>query len=153
TLTPMMCSQLFRARRGQPSWIGRLLDRGLHGLIAGYGRVLRLVLRHRGVIGFITFTTIATAVWLYVDMPKGMFPQQDTGMLIGSTLAPQDISFPAMKERQQKVMQIVLSDPDVSHVIGNVGGFGSSAVNTGSMFIALKDKPERKISADEVIAR
>jgi hydrophobic/amphiphilic exporter-1 (mainly G- bacteria), HAE1 family len=153
TLTPMMCSQLFRVRAHKVTWIGRLLDRGLEGLIAGYGRVLRLVLQHQLAIGLVTIATIGTTVYLYIDMPKGMFPQQDTGMLIGTTIGPQDISFPAMKERHQKTMAVVLSDPDVSHIIGSVGGFGSSTVNTGSMFIALKDKPARKASADEVINR
>jgi len=153
TLTPMMCAKLLRRAPERPGWLSRVLERSLDALVRGYAAVLRLVLRHRIVVGLITLGTVAMTVWLYTQVPAGLFPQQDTGMLTGSTQGPQDISFPAMKERQEQLIQVVLSDPDVLHVNANVGGFGSTTVNTGRMFIALRDKPERTASSDEVIAR
>jgi hydrophobe/amphiphile efflux-1 (HAE1) family protein len=153
TLTPMMCSELLRAERRAPGRIGRMLDRGLARLVAGYGRALRFVLGHRGLIGGVTAATIATTMWLYTQVPPGLFPQQDTGMIQGSSLGPQDISFPAMKARQEQLNAIVMQDPDVAHVVSNIGGFGASTGNAGTMFIQLKERPERKASADQVIER
>jgi multidrug efflux pump len=122
-------------------------------LSRGYGRALRFVLRHRFVIGVVTVGTIVTTIWLYTQVPPGLFPQQDTGQLRGSSLGPQDISFAAMKARQEELNAIVMADPDVAHVVSNIGGFGASTINQGGMFIQLKEKPERKASADEIIAR
>jgi hydrophobe/amphiphile efflux-1 (HAE1) family protein len=154
TLTPMMCSELLRGARRQPGRIGRALDRGLARMTAGYGRALHLVLRHRIVIGIVTVATIGVTIWLlFFRMSFGLFPQQDTGQLRGSSLGPQDISFAAMKARQEELHQIVMSDPDVAHVVSNIGGFGASTVNQGNMFIQLKEKPARKASADQIINR
>ncbi|HEX4416520.1 MAG TPA: efflux RND transporter permease subunit, partial [Kofleriaceae bacterium] len=154
TLTPMMCSELLRGRTDQPpGWLGRTLDRGLSAIIAGYGRALRFVLSHTLLIGLVTLGTIVTTGWLFTQVPPGLFPQQDTGMIIGASLGPQDISFSAMKSRQEELNGIVLKDPDVSHVVSSIGGFGASTGNQGTMFISLKDKPIRKDSADDVIAR
>jgi multidrug efflux pump len=153
TLTPMMCSRLLHEKPRQPGRIGRLLDRGLSGLIAGYGAALRVVLRHRIVVGLVFVGAIVATGFLYVKIPFGLFPQQDTGMLVGTALGPQDISFGAMKQRMQVLTDIVRKDPAVEHVISNVGGFGSSTVNTGTMFVQLHSKPERKDDADQVIAR
>jgi multidrug efflux pump len=153
TLTPMMCSRLLRRQHGSPGLLARGLEKGLAFLVNGYAFVLRVVLRHRYVMGVVTIATIATTIWLYTQIPSGLFPQQDTGMIRASTQGPQDISFPAMKERQHKLIQIVLADPDVGHINANVGGFGGNTGNTGNMFIALKDFPERKSSADDVINR
>ncbi len=139
TLTPMMCAHLLRGETRPPGVVGRTLDRGLAGLIAGYSWLLRVVLRHRGIVGALTLATIVTTIWLFTQIPTGLFPQQDTGMLRGGTVGPQDISYGAMYERQQALNTIVAADPDVAHFISNIGGFGSSTVNTGSMFIALKD--------------
>jgi hydrophobe/amphiphile efflux-1 (HAE1) family protein len=152
TLTPMMCSELLRPHRA-PGRIGRTLERGLAAVIAGYGRALRVVLRHRRAVFVATLAIIAITVRLFFLVPLGLFPQQDTGMLQGSSLGPQDISFPAMKARQEQLNAIVLADPDVAHVVSNVGGFGASTGNAGTMFIALKDRPARTASADQVIER
>ncbi|HEY6174026.1 MAG TPA: efflux RND transporter permease subunit [Kofleriaceae bacterium] len=152
TLTPMMCSELLRPHRA-PGGLGRMLDRGLRRLIGGYGRALRFVLRHQSLIGIVTIGTIATTVWLYTKVPPGLFPQQDTGQLVGSALAPQDISYPAMKDRQEKLNAVVMADPDVAHIVSNVGGWGASTGNQATMFIQLKPLPERTSTADEVIAR
>ena len=153
TLTPMMCAHLLKHKTEEPNWLARALERGLDVIVRGYSAMLRLVLRHTVIVGVLTIGTVGTTVWLYGQVPAGLFPQQDTGMLMGSTQGPQDISFPAMKERQERLLEIVLADPDVAHVNANVGGFGSSTLNTGRMFIQLVEKPKRKVSADEVIAR
>ncbi|HEX2685044.1 MAG TPA: efflux RND transporter permease subunit [Kofleriaceae bacterium] len=161
TLTPMMCSEILRPHRapggpggpGGPGWIARALDRGLAHLVSGYGRALRFVLRHRSLIGGVTIATIATTMWLFTQVPPGLFPQQDTGQLLGSSLGPQDISYPAMKARQEQLNAIVMADPDVAHVVSNVGGFGASTGNAGTMFIQLRPLPERRSTSDEVIAR
>ncbi len=155
TLTPMMTSRMLVAKhsRRAPGRLGRALDGFLARLVAGYGRALRFVLAHRLIIGFVTVATIVVTVMLYRAVPFSLLPQQDTGMLMGRTRGPQDISFAAMKQRQDELIHIVMEDPDVDHVIGNVGGFGSSTINTGSMFIQLKDKPGRKASADQIIDR
>jgi multidrug efflux pump subunit AcrB len=152
TLTPMMCSELLRPRR-PPGRIGRAIERALAALIAGYGRALAAVLRHRGLMLTATFATIATTVWLYTQVPPGLFPQQDTGMIQGSSLGPQDISFPAMKARQEQLNEVLQADPDIAHVVSNVGGFGASTGNAGTMFIALRPRPARTASVDEVIDR
>jgi len=152
TLTPMMCSELLRPHQ-PPGRIGRVLDRGLQALVNGYGRALAFVLRHRAIVGVVTLATIGTTIWLYTKVPPGLFPQQDNGMLQGSSLAPQDISFPAMKARQEQLNAILRDDPDIAHVVSSVGGFGSSTTNQGSMFIALKDRSQRTSSATEVMER
>jgi multidrug efflux pump len=152
TLTPMMCSVLLRPHRA-PGRAGRLLDRGLAGVVAGYGRGLRFVLRHRIVVGLVTVATVVMTGWTAIHLPFGLFPQQDTGMLSGSSQAPQDISYPAMKARQEILNKIVEQDPDVAHVVSNIGGFGASTGNAGTLFIALKDPSQRTSSAEQVIAR
>ena len=81
--------------------------------------MLRVVLRHRYITGIVTVATIACTVWLYQLLPWGAFPQQDTGMLSATTEGPQDISFPAMKDKQYELVKLVLSDPDVAHINAN----------------------------------
>src|SRR5262249_51141020 len=151
TLTPMMCSELLRPHGGEPGWFGRGLERVLQTLIGGYGRALRFVLRHQLFIGLVTIATIVTTVRLFLLVPPGLFPQQDTGQLLGSSLAPQDISYPAMKARQEELNAIVMQDPDVADVVSSIGGFGASTGNQGTLFIQLKPLPERKSTSDEVI--
>jgi hydrophobe/amphiphile efflux-1 (HAE1) family protein len=152
TLTPMMTSELLRPHRAAGG-LGRWLERGLQGLTAGYGRALRFVLRHQRLVWRVTVATIATTGWLYTKVPSGLFPQQDTGQLMGSSLGPQDISYPAMKARQEQLNAIVMQDPDVAHVVSNIGGWGSSTGNQGNLYIQLRPLPERKSTADQVIAR
>jgi hydrophobe/amphiphile efflux-1 (HAE1) family protein len=153
TLTPMMCAHILKHKEDKPGRLARTLERGLDFIVRGYSAMLRVVLRHTVIVGVLTIGTVGTTIWLYGQVPAGLFPQQDTGMLMGSTQGPQDISFPAMKERQERLLAIVLADPDVAHVNANVGGFGSSTLNTGRMFIQLVEKPKRTVSADQVIAR
>ncbi len=158
TLTPMMCAVLLRERSGpgkrkRQGALARFLTGAADGLLAGYARGLRWVLRHQLLMLLVTVGTVALSVCLYIFIPKGLFPQQDTGMLIGISDAPQDISFPAMRDRQQRVNDVVLADPDVAHMVSFIGGMGGSAGNTGSAFIDLKPRSQRSSSADEVINR
>ncbi len=153
TLTPMMCSRLLPPHQVKPGPVGKLVENALQWLIDGYGTLLHVVLRHRIIIGLVTIGTMVATVYIASIVPPGLFPQQDTGLIQGSSQGPQDISYPAMKERQEKLNVIVKQDPDVAHVISNIGGFGASTANTGTLFIVLKDLPERKATVDEVINR
>jgi hydrophobe/amphiphile efflux-1 (HAE1) family protein len=154
TLTPMMCSRLLKPETGEHGRLYRLFERGFDGLVALYGRGLNVVLRHQFFTLMVMLGTIVLTGYLYVIIPKGFFPQQDTGMITGITEASQDISFPAMAERQQAVANIVLQDPAVASVGSYIGPGGPTAtLNNGRMFIALKPKGERSASADEVINR
>ena len=155
TLTPMLCSRLLRHQA--KSAHGRLyrgLEHGFDGLLAAYEAGLKVVMRWRFLTLLVTFGTIALTVYLYVIIPKGFFPQQDTGMIVGITEAGQDISFDAMSERTQAVINTVLKDPAVFSVGAAIGPGGSTAaINNGRFFIALKPRGQRDASADEVINR
>jgi hydrophobe/amphiphile efflux-1 (HAE1) family protein len=154
TLTPMMCSRLLKPETAQHGRLYRLFERGFDGLLGLYGRGLNIVLRHQFITLMVMLGTIVLTGYLYVVIPKGFFPQQDTGMITGITEASQDISFPAMAERQQAVVDIVLQDPAVASVGSYIGPGGPTAtLNNGRMFIALKPQGERNASADEVINR
>ena len=153
TLTPMMCSRMLRHAPANPGWFARALEASVDGMIRAYGFLLRGVLRHRFLMGLVTLATVVLTVWLYTKVPSGLFPQQDSGMITGTTQGPQDMSFVAMKAKQLELIHIVLADPDVEHINANVGGWGSSTMNTARMFVQLKPKPERTSSADQVIAR
>jgi hydrophobe/amphiphile efflux-1 (HAE1) family protein len=155
TLTPMMCSLMLRRPQDQKQGRFYHWSEGLFaGLLRGYERGLRWVLRHYVVTLLVASATVAVTVYLYIVTPKGLFPQQDTGMITGLTEASQDISFPAMLERQQRVNKILEGDPDIDHVAVFMGsGNNASTGNTSNMFMALKPRSQRKASADEVIAR
>ncbi|HXN40850.1 MAG TPA: efflux RND transporter permease subunit, partial [Myxococcaceae bacterium] len=154
TVTPMMCAKFLRPERDRKH--GRLYllsERFFSGMLGGYERGLKWVLRHQRVMLAATLATVGLTVCLYVIVPKGFFPQQDTGNLIGFSEAAQDISFTAMKERQQAVDAVVRADPDVLHVNSFIGGGGGSTSNTGFLFLQLKPYPDRKTTADGVINR
>ncbi|MGZ3477279.1 MAG: efflux RND transporter permease subunit, partial [Polyangiales bacterium] len=156
TLTPMMCSRLLRTKSEEkkPGLFDRASEAFFDGMLRGYAGALRWVLRHRPIVGALTILTISLTVYLYVIVPKGLFPQQDTGMLMGFSEAPQDISFPAMLERQTKLNQLVQTDPEVLHSVSFMGGGpGGSAGNTGTVFIALRPRSVRKTTADAIINR
>jgi multidrug efflux pump len=154
TLTPTMSSRLLRRfSDDKPTRFARVSERGFTALQGLYARCLDWILRHQVAALALTVGTVAFTVFLYVVVPKGLFPQQDTGMLMGSTEASQDVSFPAMKVYQEQVNAIVSADPDVDHVVSFIGSSNASTGNAGTLFIALKDKPGRKSTADEVIAR
>jgi hydrophobe/amphiphile efflux-1 (HAE1) family protein len=154
TLTPMMCSRLLTPETHQHGRLYRLFERFFDGLLGLYGRGLNIVLRHQFITLMVMLGTIVLTGYLYVVIPKGFFPQQDTGMITGITEASEDISFPAMAERQQAVANIVLQDSAVASIGSYVGPGGPTAtLNNGRLFIALKPQGERSASADEVINR
>ena len=156
TLTPMLCSRFLRAEADSPK-PGRFsqgCERSYQWLLDHYATGLKWVLRHQGFTLVVALLTMVATVWLYRVVPKGFFPQQDTGVLMGTTEASQDISFAAMAKLQQKVAGIVLADPAVASLGSFIGaGAGSSTVNNGRMFITLKPLAQRKDSADVIVGR
>ena len=154
----MLCAQFLKAR--DESRHGRLYRAGENAfewLHFEYNSALRWVLRHQGLILCVAIGCAALNVYLFIIVPKGFFPQQDTGRLSGRTLAAQDISFPAMRDKQRNLAQMALEDPAIQSVTAFVGGNGpgGGSTNVGSMFIGLKplqDRPGR-VSADQVVAR
>ncbi|WP_426614450.1 efflux RND transporter permease subunit [Bradyrhizobium sp. McL0616] len=153
TLTPMMCARLLKDEsRKKHGRLYLLFERGFDALLALYARGLRVVLRHRFTTLLVMLSTIALTGYLYVIIPKGFFPQQDTGQIVGITEASQDISFPAMSERQQAIVDILRKDPAIESVTSYIGPGGPTAtLNQGRIFIVLKSV--RKASADQVIER
>jgi multidrug efflux pump len=160
TLTPMLCGQFLKAedRSRRRGLIDRLSERGFNAMHNFYERTLKWVLQHEYTMLIVTAAVIVATIYLYFIVPKGFFPQQDTGQMTGTTEAAQDISFEAMKEKQEEVVKIVMADPAVQAVGSFFGGgaFGA-ALNNGRMFISLKakgiGKDERKDEAGIVIAR
>ena len=153
TLTPMMCARLLKPESKQHGWLYRLFERGFDGLRNVYEAGLKIVLRHRFITLLTMFGTIALTGYLYVVIPKGFFPEQDTGLIIGLSEAAQDISFQAMAERQQALLNALVRDPAVASVGAAVGaGGGNTTVNDGRVYIALKPKSERGSMA-EVLER
>jgi hydrophobe/amphiphile efflux-1 (HAE1) family protein len=153
TLTPMMCSRLLKPESGEHGRLYRLSERGFEGLLNLYEAGLKIVLRHRFITLMTMLGTIALTGYLYVLIPKGFFPEQDTGLIIGLSEAAQDISFQAMAERQQALLNALVRDPAVASIGAAVGaGGGNTTVNDGRVYIALKPKSERG-SMDEVLAR
>jgi hydrophobe/amphiphile efflux-1 (HAE1) family protein len=153
TLTPMMCSRLLKHERREHGRLYRISERGFNGLLNAYEAGLKVVLRHQFATLMVMFGTIALTGYLYVVIPKGFFPQQDTGLIIGLSEAAQDISFQAMAERQQALLDAIMRDPAVASVGSAVGaGGGTTTVNNGRVFIALKPENQR-VGVDQVIAR
>ena len=151
TTTPMMCARLLRPQH--ESTQGRLFqwsERGFEFLLNGYRRTLDFVLGHGVWVMLVLLATIILNVYLYVIIPKGFFPQQDTGRLAGGIQADQSISFQAMRQKLAAFMEIVRSDPAVENVVGFTGG---AQRNSGQMFVALKPLSERHETADQVVAR
>ena len=156
TLTPMLCSRFLKpeAAYRKPGIFVRACEQSFNWLLGHYETGLRWVLLHHSFMLAVAFLTLVATVLLYRAVPKGFFPQQDTGIIMGTTDAAQDISFAAMTELQQKVAKIVLDDPAVATMASFIGaGQGASTVNNGRMFITLKPRSERNVSADQIIAR
>ena len=156
TTTPMMCSRLIRhvAPAGQGAlfrWSERIFD----GMRDFYGRSLGWALGNRGVIIVLLVATVVFNIYLWIVIPKGFFPQQDTGRLVGGIQADQAISFQSMAGKLRQFVGIVQADPAVDTVVGFTGGGsqGGGQVNSGFMFASLKAKTDRKLSADQVIGR
>jgi len=154
TLTPMMCARILVIRQGTGnSPISRIVESTIAALLASYTKSLDLVLlRQRVVLGVFFATVVATGV-LYVVIPKGFFPQQDTGVIYGTTEVAQDASFAELKERQLAVTEVLTSDPDIARWVSTIGSIGSNASNTGFIRIGLKPRGERTVTGDQIIAR
>ena len=153
TLTPMMASRFLASSKDTRH--GRLYDlseRGFAALLKGYERCLDGALKFRLVTLGVFFAFLALSVFLFVVIPKGFFPQQDTGQINGVSEAAQDVSFAEMAKRQVALGAIVLKDPGVAHVAMSIGGTGN-ALNAGRMFITLKPRDQRTATADQIIAR
>jgi len=148
TLTPMMASRLLRSvHERKHGRVYQASERVFSGLLGVYDRALKWVLDHEPVMLVVTVATVAFTIYLYIVIPKGLFPQQDTGSLAGTSDAPQDISFPAMKARTEALLKVLADDPNIDHFISFIG-----QGNTGFVFIQLKPwGSQRKLTADQVI--
>ncbi len=151
TTTPVMCAQLLKSlgeeKHGRAYNFGQRVFDGVHKI---YQIGLDWVLRHQPVMLLLTIATAGLTVYLYIAVPKGFFPQQDTGRISGAVQAAQDISFPAMSAKMQQYVNIVIKDPNIQTIVGFAGG--NTALNQGRMFITLKPLgKQRKLTSDQII--
>ncbi len=155
TLVPMMCARILRHQPAQEmSWIARKSQEWFDAMIAQYGRGLDWVLDRQPLTLLVAVATLALTVFLYVVIPKGFFPIQDTGLIQGISVASPSVSFAAMAERQQALAASVLDDPDVVSLSSFIGVDGTNTtLNSGRMLINLKPRDERRLSASDVIRR
>jgi multidrug efflux pump len=155
TLVPMMCARLLHRRSPEEtSWPARVAQRWLAAVIEQYGRLLDWVLDRQTATLLVAAATLGLTVFLYVIIPKGFFPVQDTGLIQGITEAPASTSFAAMADRQQALAAAVLGDPDVASLSSFVGVDGANATpNSGRMLINLRPRAERSAGAGEIIRR
>jgi multidrug efflux pump len=151
TTTPMMCALLLRRPQpGRRGWLFRASERAFDGMSRAYRRTLSWTLRHQGAVALVLLATVCLSGYLFVAIPKGFFPQQDTGRLVGNIQADQSISFQLMRQKLEQFVSILRKDPAVAEVVGFTGG---GQTNSGFVFMSLKPLAERKISPDQVIAR
>jgi multidrug efflux pump len=152
TVTPMMCAKFLRpvdeSKHGRAY---RASEWAFEKLLNGYRRALDWVLARQPLTLGVTIATACLSVYLYILVPKGFFPQQDTGRIMGAVQAAQDISFAAMSVKMNQFVNIVMKDPAVNTIVGFAGG--NTTYNTGRMFITLKPLAQRKMTADQVIGR
>jgi multidrug efflux pump len=155
TVTPMLCSRLIKEERsGRPQGrFYRATEGVFNGMLGFYARSLRWVLKHSFLMLLVTVVTIGLTIWLYGIVPKGFFPQQDTGSIMGITEGAQDISFDLMVQKQNQITDIVKRDPAVASVTSAIGSGGGGSSNQGRMFITLKPRRERQDNATQVVAR
>jgi multidrug efflux pump len=152
TTTPTMCAHLLKEEKGRKhNWMYQLSEKFFASMLEGYRRTLLWVLDNPGPTLFVLLLTIALNVVLIVKIPKGFFPQQDTGALVGGVQGPQDSSFPAMDNSIRQLVGVIKSDPAVANVTAYTGGNG--ATNTGFIYIALQPLNVRKIGAPDIINR
>ena len=142
TLVPMLASRFLadEAHKKPPGWLVRSFERGFDAVLGGYTRSLDAALRHRWAVGFVALLTVAATVWLFIDIPKGFFPEEDIGQIQVSTEASEDTSFPAMVRLQERVVTVLREDPNIASVHAFNGG---GAQNTGRLFVNLKPRGER----------
>jgi multidrug efflux pump len=155
TLTPMMSAKLLRSRKGKtPSRLYRKSEELYERVIQYYGRTLKFVLRHQPATLLVTVGTLVLTLFLYVVVPKGFFPVQDTGVILGISEAPQTISFEAMAESQQALAGVILKDPAVESLSSFIGVDGTNTTpNSGRIQINLKAREDRKETASDIIRR
>ncbi|TXM68933.1 MdtB/MuxB family multidrug efflux RND transporter permease subunit [Methylobacterium sp. WL69] len=159
TLVPMLCARLLKHKPAteterREGFIARAARRSMDGIISGYGRMLRVVLRHQGLTLVVTLATVALTAYLFVVIPKGFFPVQDTGVVQGITQADQTVSYAAMAERQQKLAGLILQDPDVASLSSFIGVDGQNVtLNSGRFLINLKPHDARTATAGQIIER
>src|SRR5437870_6048893 len=155
TLTPMMCSRLLHHKpASQQGRLYRASERVFESIIAFYGKTLTVVLRHRTLTVFVAVGTLVLTGYLYMIIPKGFFPVQDTGVILGISEASQTASFAAMKERQQALARVILKDPAVASLSSFIGIDGvNTTINSGRIQINLKPLKERKANASDIIRR
>jgi multidrug efflux pump len=151
TATPMMCARLLRPKSEERQGrLARAGERAFGSILGRYEKALGWVLRHQGLTMTVTLATMAATIFLYAKIPKGFFPQQDTGRLNGSIVGDQDSSFQSIRPKLAEFVETMRQDPAVESVAGFVGG---GTVNTGRVFAALKPWNERNVTVDQVIAR
>ncbi len=154
TLTPMMCSRMLESHgRTKHGVLFQLSERFFDGALAFYEHGLRWALRHRVTMLLVTLATVVLNVALFFVVPPGLFPQQDTGLLMATTEAAQDVSFPRMYALQTQVNEILSHEPEVDHYVAFIGSGGLGTSNTGSAFITLRSIPPRKLTADQVLGQ
>jgi HAE1 family hydrophobic/amphiphilic exporter-1 len=157
TLTPMLCARVLKSHHPgeeeKQNFVLRAFERMFEALLRTYEWALNWVLRFKAIMLVVTIATIGATIWLYIAVPKGFFPTEDTGYVIGITDARTDISFASMTEHQRKIADIVRADPAVAYVNSTVGGGGPNSVtNSGRMLVALKPRDERD-SLPKILAR
>ena len=151
TTTPTMCAKLLKEEKHRKhNWLYRLSERGFDHLYHAYADSLGWVLRNRVFVLGATVATVCLAIYLYIVVPKGFFPQQDTGRIFGQARAGEDVSFQAMRQKFLQYVSIVQADPAVDNINGYTGG---RSVNTANFNITLKPLSERKVSAFQVVNR
>ncbi|MGB8457704.1 MAG: efflux RND transporter permease subunit [Candidatus Acidiferrum sp.] len=155
TLTPMMCAKLLRHQREEDqTWFYHKSELAFNSVIAFYGRTVKFVLQYRKITLLVTFATLVSTILLYIYVPKGFFPVQDTGLILGVSEGAQNTSFAAMASHQQALADVILKDPAVDSLSSFIGIDGTNTtLNTGRIQINLKPLAERKISASDVIRR
>ncbi len=154
TVTPMMCATILKDEESKPHGKLYRISEGIFvWMHSHYETSLRWALRHRRIMIGLMMATVVASISLFVIIPKGFFPEQDTGRITGAIQAAQDISFQSMRDKLAQVVAIIKQDPDVEYVIGFTGGGGGSTVNSSRMFISLKSFETRKASANQIIAR
>jgi multidrug efflux pump len=155
TLTPMMCAKLLKHRKeGEKGRFYEVTEEYYNRIIAFYGRTVKMVLKHQPATLLVTFGTLVLTLWLYVVVPKGFFPVQDTGVILGVSEAPDYVSFDAMAARQQELAKVILKDKDVDSLSSFIGVDGTNTTpNAGRIQINLKPRDERADDASAIIRR
>ena len=154
TLTPMMCSRFLKHQSTEHGAFYRTVERFFEALLGGYRRTLDVALRFQFATLMLFFATMGVTVYLYTAIPKGFFPTQDTGVMLGITEAGQDVSFAEMARRQMRAAEVVAADPAIAAISSSIGaGLGGQTGNNGRLWITLKPFDQRDVTVQQVIAR